>query len=134
MDELKHFPLNHEETAKIQNLINEISKDPDILGLIRYGSSTKTAQYQDVDLCIVAKSKQITPEKQLKFRLFLEEHFDIHFFHNLPLYIQHEVLKDGIVEFIKDYDLLFNIYIQSIKAYSLYAPKYHRYLKWIENE
>ena len=61
MDEVKHFPLNHEETAKIQNLISEISNDPDILGLIRYGSSTKTTQYQDVDLCIVAKSKAISP-------------------------------------------------------------------------
>ncbi|MHA1718187.1 MAG: nucleotidyltransferase domain-containing protein [Promethearchaeota archaeon] len=134
MNELKHFPLNKKETMNIQNLIDKISKDPDIIGLIRYGSSVRNNKdYQDVDLCIVSKNKDITAKKQLEYRLFLPEHYDVHFFHNLPLYIQHEVLKEGIVEYIKDYELLFDIYIQSIKADSLYRPRYLRYLEWIKN-
>jgi predicted nucleotidyltransferase len=124
--------LNNKETLEVKKLINKLSEDPSIYGLLRYGSSVKSNQYNDIDLCIISK-KNISIKKKYNYQVFLPEKFDIHFFHELPLYIQHEVLKDAIYEYIKDYDKLFDICVESIKRYSLFEPHLKMYLELIRD-
>lgn len=120
--------LNQEERKAIQELIDKLSKDPEIYGLIRYGSSVESSNFNDIDLCIVSQ-KDIAVKKKYQYRVFLPEKFDIHFFHDLPLYIQNKILKNAINEYIKDYNNFFDICVESIKRYSLFKPHYKLYLE-----
>ncbi|MBD3339732.1 MAG: hypothetical protein GF353_11525 [Candidatus Lokiarchaeota archaeon] len=124
--------LEESEHLSIKKLIKKMTNDSQVYGLIRFGSSVKSPKYNDIDLCIVSR-KDITAEKRLKYRVFLEERFDVQFFHELPLYIQHKVLKYGIYEYIRDYDTLFDICVQSIREYSLFEPHYKMYLELIRD-
>jgi predicted nucleotidyltransferase len=124
--------LEKEEYKQLQRLIDKLSGDSETFGLIRYGSSVKKPNYKDIDLCIVSQ-KNIPVEKRFQYKVFLPEKFDIHFFHELPLYIQHEVLNDAIYEYIKDYDNLFDICVESIRRYSLFKPHYKLYLEAVRN-
>jgi len=124
--------LEKKEYKQLQALINKLSKDSEIFGLIRYGSSVKEPTYKDIDLCIVSQ-KNISVEKRFQYKVFLPEKFDVHFFHELPLYIKHEVVRDAIYEYIKDYDNLFDICVQSIRQYSLFKPHYKLYLEAVRD-
>ncbi len=125
--------LSHEEEEYVRQLIEHIRGDSDIYGLIRYGSSVTSTSYRDIDLCLVA-ADEVPVEKQYKLRVFLPEKFDVHFFTNLPLYIQHEVLQIGVYEFIQDYDKLFDVCVKSIKDYALFEPHFRMFLELIKND
>ena len=84
-----------QELDQIEKLKKKISIDPDIIGLIQFGSSLCNSEYNDIDLCIITHGHSISPEKKLKYRTFLPEHYEVQFFEDLPLYIKHEVLKKG---------------------------------------
>ena len=121
------------EQLQINNLIEEIKQDHDFLGLVRFGSSVHSSQYNDIDLAIIT-NKEISPRKELKYRIFLPEKYDVHLFHKLPIYIQAEILKNAIYEYVKDYDTVFDICVQSIKEFSLFEPHYKMFLESVLND
>ncbi|MHA1147467.1 MAG: nucleotidyltransferase domain-containing protein [Promethearchaeota archaeon] len=122
--------LENKENKQVRKLINELSHNSKIYALIRYGSSVKINDYKDIDLCIISQ-KDISVKEKYHYRVFLPEKFDVHFFHDLPLYIQHEILKNGVYEYLKDYNALFDICSESIKKFSLFKPRYKTYLELI---
>ena len=63
MDQSPQFLLDDLEVKDIKTLISRISCDPELVSLIRYGSSVKTKNYQDIDLCIVARKMSISVKK-----------------------------------------------------------------------
>jgi len=117
-----------EKTIFMQILQKTIS-DPKIYALSIYGSYARGEPYHDIDVCLFAKSDSISSNEMLKYRLGFPEKFDIHFFHELPLYIQIHVLNDGIILINKDYNQLFDLYISKFHEYNLFQPHFETYLK-----
>ncbi len=125
--------ISTKEREKIRQLIEKIkNKKEDIYGLIIFGSSVDQLNYKDLDLSIVS-DPDISIKTQLELRVFLPEKYDIHFFHNLPLYVQHEVLKTGIIIYMGNYNKLFDECMKSIKDWALFEPHFKKYLELIKN-
>lgn len=124
--------IGEKEREKIQKLLKKVQKDPDLLAIIHFGSSLTSSKYNDIDLCLIAKNS-LAIEKKLKYKLFLPEHYEIHFFHDIPLYIRHEVLKKGKFLLIKDEDLLYDVVYKFIKEYAYFEPHFKKYLELIKN-
>ncbi len=64
-----------------------------------------------VRFCIILRKEVISGyiqsiEKRYHYKVFLSERFDVHFFHKLLLYVQHEVLTEAIYEFINNFNLI----------------------------
>ena len=120
------------ERQKIEKLRDKVQKDPDLLAIVHFGSSIISSNYNDIDLCLIANAS-LTIEKKLSYKLLLPEHFEIHFFHDLPLYIRHEVLKTGKFLLIKNEDLLYDFVYKFIKEYAYFEPHFRKYLELIKN-
>ncbi len=54
--------------------------------------------------------------------------YDIHIFHELPLYIKNRVLKDGNILVMKDFQTVFDIFKETIQEYNLFEPHFMTYL------
>jgi len=118
----------------IQNLTTECQKDPTILGVILFGSYARGENYRDVDICLVPFPDLKGNSSELfKIRMKYEEYsknvLDINLFYNLPLYIQSRVVKEGKILLDKNYDLFFDLYLDTIKQYTLFEPHLNTYLK-----
>ena len=123
--------LTKTEESQIKKLVYKIENDPDTLALVRFGSSVHSLVYRDIDLAIISK-KSITLKKQYKYRVFLPEKYDVHFFHNLPLYIRADLLKNAVYEYVKDYNTVFDICLKTIKDFDLFEPRYNMFLELIQ--
>ncbi|MBD3256159.1 MAG: DNA polymerase subunit beta [Candidatus Lokiarchaeota archaeon] len=91
-----------------KKLVNQIKKDflnlveeRKVLGILIFGSHVidKQTNRSDVDICVVAPKED--PFKL--YSVFTEniniasKNYDIKFFSNLPLYLQIQIIEDGIV-------------------------------------
>ncbi|MHA1729344.1 MAG: nucleotidyltransferase domain-containing protein [Promethearchaeota archaeon] len=111
-------------------------KDPDILAILVFGSYTRKEYYRDIDICLIFYPKV---EQKKKFKRFLEisgsfgDLYDISYFSELPLYIKSRVIKEGQIILNKEYNSLFDIYMKTIKDYSLFKPHFDTFLKAVKN-
>ena len=115
---------------KIKKLMKVLKKDPNILAVVIYGSYARKEPYRDIDICIFLYPDRIEDYIKIKMSYLgqFPDIFDIHYFNELPLYIQSRVIEEGIVVFDKDYDKLFDIYVGTIKDYNLFEPHYKAFL------
>lgn len=121
---------NQKDNQKIKKLMKVLKKDPNILAVAIYGSYARKELYRDIDICVFLypdRVKDYTKIKMSYLGRFLDI-FDIHYFNELPLYIQSRVIEEGIVLFDKNYDMLFDIYVNTIKDYNLFEPHYKAFL------
>jgi predicted nucleotidyltransferase len=121
--------MNSSEKENLIQILKKVQSDDDIYALSIYGSYSRGEPYRDIDICLFADMDKINYTKNLQYRIGFSEKFDIHFFDELPLYIQIHVLNDGIIMIDKDYDKLFDLYIAIFKAYNLFGPHFEAYLK-----
>jgi predicted nucleotidyltransferase len=120
-------------------VINKCQIDPEILAVVVFGSFARGEVYRDIDICLFLypemdldkkteykhKAGKILIQYSGKFSTI----FDISIFSFLPIYIQANVLNEGIILIDKDYDQLFDIYSDKIKEYSLFLPHFKNYLE-----
>jgi hypothetical protein len=104
---------NSETKSELDEVIQKIKQDfafamdnPDIDAIILYGSYTTGMNHNrsDIDLCFVSHGKSLYETWSYimeKSQTDLKK-YDIRFFQELPLYIQGEIIKNGIVIFAKD--------------------------------
>lgn len=129
------YPFLYE--SKIQKLITEAQEDNRILAVIIFGSSLKSKYYRDIDLCLFAypmENKSDYSDIFLDYQDKYTEPFDISVFQTLPLYIKSNVLKEGQILLDKDYDQLFELYLDTIKDYDLFEPHYRSFLEAVKDE
>lgn len=118
----------------IQKLIQECQQDTAILAVILFGSYARGENFRDIDICLVPyPNLKNQPSSHyalsMKYDDFSKKVLDISVFYNLPLYIQNRVIKEGQILLNKDYSLLFDLYIDTIKSYNLFEPHLNTYLK-----
>lgn len=110
--------------------MNKFMQDSDILAMILYGSSLKSSKYHDIDIALV-KYPQVK-SKSLKFLLQFPEKIDLHFLSEMPLVIAKEAIQGELI-FNKDYDLLFDVYLNIIDEWKSFSPYYNLYLECVKH-
>ncbi|MHA1902266.1 MAG: nucleotidyltransferase family protein [Promethearchaeota archaeon] len=87
--------------SQIKSDFRFILENKSILGVILYGSylSGDESNRSDIDICIVASDQNLYQIHKYIYKN-LENNlnkYDIHFFEELPLYIQGGIIEEGIV-------------------------------------
>ena len=121
---IKHYIGVNSEN--LEPIIEFVEEDPNILAVVLFGSYAREEDYRDVDICFFLypdKRNRLNDARyKLSTILSLPEYCDISYFHDLPLYVRSRVQKEGRILLNKNYEILFDIYIENIKAYNLYKP------------
>ena len=128
---------NSAQDPQVKRLIERAQRDSDVLAVILYGSRARGEQTSgsDIDVCLVLASDKVSSEDLLAVReRYLAEHavVDLRIFQQLPLYIRHRVLKEGVVLFCKDVDALYTIACRTAQAYEDFKPIYRQCLAQVE--
>ena len=93
--------VKKELLAQIYNDFSYVIEKKDILGILLYGSYTKSenTNRSDIDICIVAPNEDL--HQLLSFVLqninVGANKYDIRLFNELPLYIKIHIIEDGIL-------------------------------------
>ncbi len=117
---------------KLEGYIDQLKDDPDILAMIVYGSVNKSNTYNDIDIALIGFPEKIPLIDELKYMVGTFEEFDIHFLHKLPVYIQKDVIK-GKLLFYKDYQIIFDIFINIIREWDDFHNRYELFLEVIRD-
>jgi predicted nucleotidyltransferase len=114
-------------------LLEYMKGDTDILGVVLYGSAVRQSIYRDIDICIIPESNVDTTELFHKYLRLTENPIEIRMFRDLPLYIQVQVMKTGKILVQKDYDRLFEVYMNAIRRWRDFEPHFQTYLEAVKH-
>ncbi len=117
---------------KLEFYIKQLQDDPNILAMVLYGSAIKSNNYNDIDIALIAFPEQIPFIDELKYMIEAKEEFDIHFLHELPVYIQKDAIK-GKLLFYKDYQIIFDVFINIIREWDDFHKRYGLFLEVIRD-
>ncbi|MCF2136846.1 MAG: nucleotidyltransferase domain-containing protein [Candidatus Thorarchaeota archaeon] len=116
----------------LETVVHMVREDEDVLGVVVFGSYARGEPYNDVDVCIVLWPSCVESVNPLKKEIKYSEHgLDVSIYQRLPLYIQVEVLKDGVIKYMKDEDAYYDIAIWTIKEWEDFRPRYLMYLETV---
>lgn len=124
MDVPAHPPL--------QRVVARAQRDPDALALILFGSRARgdASDASDYDVAIVLQPgvgpRLIASGKRLEYLAIAD--LDLVVFQQLPLHIRSRVLKEGIVLFVRDEDALYDLAVQTARAFSDFRHIQRAYL------
>jgi predicted nucleotidyltransferase len=123
---------NSPDPSRFRHLLEQAHADPRVLAIIVFGSYARGEQNRDVDVCVVlipgqqeANAWELLPERPADI--------DLSIFSDLPLYVRSRVVKEGNIILNKDYNLLFDIYRQTIKDFVLFEPHYKTFLEAVKS-
>lgn len=120
------------EGIGIRRLVARAEGDPDVLGVILFGSRARgdAGPGSDIDICVVlgpdAPSGLEASRKRLEY--LADSDLDLTIFQQLPLYIRSRILKEGRVVFVRDEDRLYELAFRTARAFEDFRPYYQRYL------
>jgi predicted nucleotidyltransferase len=118
---------------ELERLITRAKGDRDILAVILFGSVARGEPSQDVDVCLVLDPEKLTSidcaKKGLEYIAAFD--WDIHLYHELPLYIQIRILREGRIVLVKDEDKLYELAITTSQLFEEFQPRYMRYLEGV---
>ncbi|WP_371803866.1 hypothetical protein [Candidatus Lokiarchaeum ossiferum] len=108
-------------------VILKAKEDPEIIGMMLYGSADKNSYYNDVDIALFLKNK-LSPEQMFQKRLLFlaeaPEKLDIQIFNLLPLTIQHNVIAGStLYETEAMYELVYRT-IREFEDFERYQKEY----------
>lgn len=125
--------LAEENIGRVIGRIRELGGDR-IAFIALYGSVTKNRDtpLSDIDLAVFYEGNK---EERFKFRMSVlgrtGDEFDVQIFQDLPLYIQKEVISYGKLLYYKEYDVVFDIYINVIKNFDDFKRHLNLYLSYL---
>lgn len=106
--------------------VSERLRASGVYAAIVYGSFARGEAYNDVDLAV------FTDTDLLEIAGELPDIFDVHAFHDLPLYVRHRVLKEGDLLFCTDEDRFYDEVIAFTREYEYFEPRYREYLDGVK--
>lgn len=125
--------LAEENIGQVIGGIRELGGDR-IAFIALYGSVTKNRDtpLSDIDLAVFYEGNK---EERFKFRMSVlgrtGDEFDVQIYQDLPLYIQKEVISYGKLLYYKEYDVVFNIYINVIKNFDDFKRHLNLYRSYL---
>jgi predicted nucleotidyltransferase len=132
-DEYSMIELAEENIGRVIGRIRELGGDR-IAFIALYGSVTKNRDtpLSDIDLAVFYEGNK---EERFKFRMSVlgrtGDEFDVQIYQDLPLYIQKEVISYGKLLYYKEYDVVFDIYINVIKNFDDFKRHLNLYLSYL---
>ncbi len=121
--------------ASRRRLIARAEQDPDVLGVILFGSRARgdARPGSDVDVCLVlepgAPSGLSASRKRLDYPAAGD--LDLTIFQQLPLYLRRRILTEGRVVCGRDEDRLYGLAVRTARAFEGFRHHYRRYLDTI---
>lgn len=119
-------------TRSLDRILEHARDDAQVLAVILYGSHARgdARPDSDVDVCLMLEPARYEPlalsEKKLEYLAITD--VDVQVFQQLPLYIRHRVLKEGIFQFVRDDDRVYDVAFRTAQAWEDFRPYYQRYL------
>ena len=111
-----------------EKLLEKAKSDRDILAVAVYGSFARGEKHRDIDICLIPYPGKPRNRKELEYMKLLGDGYDVHMFQELPIYIRSRVIKEGRIILCKDDSILYDLYLDTIREYSLFEPHYQTYL------
>lgn len=130
--ELKMNYIKPIHQTLIEEVIHKAENDNRVVGVVLYGSAVKNSNYHDIDVCLIPNNNTNFSELFKDYLYSTKEIIDIRIFDELPLYIQVRVMKEGILILQKDYDKIFQKYLQTINNWRYFEPHLHTYLEAVK--
>ena len=125
--------LAEENIGRVIGRIRELGGDR-IAFIALYGSVTKNRDtpLSDIDLAVFYEGNK---EERFKFRMSVlgrtGDEFDVQIYQDLPLYIQKEVISYGKLLYYKEYNVVFDIYINVMKNFDDFKRHLNLYLSYL---
>ena len=124
--------------VSLQRLIARVEQDPDVLGVILFGSRARgdAGPRSDIDVCLVLDPQVPTGLSASRKRLdyLAGDDIDLTIFQQLPLYLRSRVLKEGRVVFVRDEDRLYDLAVRTARAFEGFRHHYRRYLDTVARD
>lgn len=120
--------------SELARLIRRAGEDPDVIAVLRFGSSIGGGSGRDVDVAVVLHPDRAraASEKSLEYQEFssgtAHAGLDVAVFQALPLYVRHRVLADHAIMWSRDDDALYQVAIETVRDWEEYKPHYRAYL------
>ena len=115
----------------VRKVVEDIKKNEKVVAIILFGSWAKgrVTPLSDIDLAVIIKEPD--PKTEAEIGSMCSRMIDISLFHKLPVYIQHSILKDGIVLYLKkeDEDFYKEVVLKVIRNYLEMEWIYRKRLK-----
>ena len=121
------------ENPRFQPILNRAVVDDRVVAVSVFGSFTRNDSYNDIDICLFTRKGDSTVGMLFEYLGFSEEIFDIKLFSELPLYIQIEVLKEGQILLLKNYDAQMEVVLSTFKEWDLFKPHFECYLEAVRH-
>lgn len=116
----------------VDRVLDQARRDRDVLAVILFGSRARgeASPSSDVDLCLVLDqhSRSKLEMSRLRLAYLAAGEADVVVFQQLPLHVRSRVLKEGQVLLVKDEDALYDVAIQSARAFERFRHHYRAYL------
>jgi predicted nucleotidyltransferase len=118
--------------AALERVTGLARNDPAVLAVILFGSQARgeAESSSDVDVCLVLEPgvpiDLSASRKRLDYRA--EANLELAIFQQLPLAVRSRVLREGRVLFAKDTDRLYELAIQTARAFERFRRHHRRYL------
>ena len=125
--------ISYNETIILPTLTQSIrlrvDADEQVLALILYGSYLSSPGPQDIDLCLIADPACSDPFRLLlgysgEYAGYGTPPIDISLFSMLPLYIRKQIIKEGVILYVSDEKILFDIVLDALRQWDDYQPRY----------
>lgn len=116
------------------SITSRISDDKRIIALVLFGSYLSSSCPQDIDLCLIAEPAcsdpfQILLEYSGEYTGYGTPPTDITLFSMLPLYIKKQVIKEGVILYVRDEMILFDIVLTTLHQWDDYRPRYEMMIR-----
>lgn len=118
--------------AALERVTALARNDSAVLAIILFGSHARgeAESSSDVDVCLVLEPgvplDLSASRKRLDYRA--EADLELAIFQQLPLAVRSRVLREGRVVFVKDTDRLYELAIQTARAFEGFRHHHRRYL------
>ena len=117
----------------IDQVIRKAKDDNRVIGVVLFGSSLLKSNYHDIDLCLIPNTAGDSTELFKEYLYSTQEPIDIRIFDELPLYIQVRVIKEGKILMQKNYDKIFQRYMDTLINWRDFEPHFQIYLEAIKH-
>lgn len=123
--------MRKEEFERIkENIMSGVKRFPEVKAVYLFGSyaTGKQKPISDIDICVIAE-KTIGKSKKLQILAYAGKNTDIVMFHDLPISVKANVLKEGMPLFCRDDEFLADITVATMKEYLDFSHVLKRFTK-----
>ncbi len=127
--------LHDEVKESLRSIVQKAKNDEDILAVVLFGSYARKETFRDVDVALVIWPERFNQADVLHWEMqYSERDLDVSIYQQLPLYVQLDVLRDGVPQLVKDDDAFYDIAFGTLREWNDFRARYYLYLEAVLSE